>query len=595
MSDEEINEALTMYDAFNNNNYETSFIYYLFGQTGFEAAFKPDKSSNLSNGDIVTLGDDEQFEEVFSVSEMQLFTYKLSAKAIKYKVSGLKAAETFDPFDDWTLSYDGFTGYAYLNANYNGDLDSYMFEFDKTEGLSNGDKIKIILYDNYYGTPMAEYCAEYLGKVPSAYEKIITVSGIKEPEGFDPFADWKFNFTGCSGYGKLESSYSGILSRYMFSFESPDKLSNGDKIKITLDNEYYGTSMEEYCTKYYGKYPSSYEKTITVSGLPEALVFDPFEAWTITFDGYSTAGSLQKTYSGEINSSRFKFDKTSDLSNGDIVTVTLDKENYGMSMEEYCVKNYGKIPSAYEKTYTVSGLTEPEVFNPFDDMTIDFNGVNTKGKLTNTYTGNFKSYIKYSATTNLSNGDTVTVTFDWNGKKTNSYGMIPSVTTKEYTVSGLPVRVTSMDELKDGELEAYIKNGEEYTKNNWTSLQNYNNFWGGTISLESIEYSGYYLLDRNNSRDFVLVYKYDVYGSYGNAGAGAVGYGYVYYSDLQINQDGSIFNDIASVNYMPRKKTVGVYSYAHGTVKCYMFESLEEIDSLMTDYGYTIVEKTVKP
>lgn len=50
----------------------------------------------------------------------------------------------------------------------------------------------------------------------------------------------------------------------------------------------------------------------------------------------------------------YDFDKRSDLSNGDTVTVSVS--TYNGDVIDYCIDKYDKIPSPMEKTFTVAGL-----------------------------------------------------------------------------------------------------------------------------------------------------------------------------------------------------------------------------------------------
>jgi len=136
----------------------------------------------------------------------------------------------------------------------------------------------------------------------------------------------------------------------------------------------------------------------------------------------------------------------SDLSNGDTVTLTwyLDDEDdeYGI---KYCLDMIDADISYTEKTYNVSGLPEAEAYDPFEDLSVTFSGVNGYGTAEMDASGISKDGVKYSIDKKdaLSNGDTVTVTFtDASGEDPTDYlmsryGMTPSSLTKQYTVEGL--------------------------------------------------------------------------------------------------------------------------------------------------------------
>ena len=96
------------------------------------------------------------------------------------------------------------------------------------------------------------------------------------------------------------------------------------------------------------------EGSITVSGLELAPIFDPFEDLIVTFSGSAPDGYVSWEYVGSdyFGSYDFSPSRDSGLSNGDVVTFTLD-----VDPEDY-LEDYGKLPTRTEQTYTVSGLPE---------------------------------------------------------------------------------------------------------------------------------------------------------------------------------------------------------------------------------------------
>lgn len=94
--------------------------------------------------------------------------------------------------------------------------------------------------------------------------------------------------------------------------------------------------------------------SITVSGLELAPIFDPFEDLIVTFSGSAPDGYVSWEYVGSdyFGSYDFSPSRDSGLSNGDVVTFTLD-----VDPEDY-LEDFGKLPTRTEQTYTVSGLPE---------------------------------------------------------------------------------------------------------------------------------------------------------------------------------------------------------------------------------------------
>lgn len=129
-----------------------------------------DTNEGLSNGDEIHYTwdiDDELFQYV---------SCKLKYTEGTYTVEGLKEAETFDPFADLTVTFEGISTNGELNMEYAGEeLNPYDFSCDTAYGLANGDTVTITL-DDY----LVEYCLMELGKIPSAMEKTYTVEGLSE-------------------------------------------------------------------------------------------------------------------------------------------------------------------------------------------------------------------------------------------------------------------------------------------------------------------------------------------------------------------------------------------------------------------------------
>lgn len=129
-----------------------------------------DTDEGLSNGDEIHYTwdiDDELFQYV---------SCKLKYTEGTYTVEGLKEAETFDPFADLTVTFEGISTNGELNMEYAGEeLNPYDFSCDTAYGLANGDTVTITL-DDY----LVEYCLMELGKIPSVMEKTYTVEGLSE-------------------------------------------------------------------------------------------------------------------------------------------------------------------------------------------------------------------------------------------------------------------------------------------------------------------------------------------------------------------------------------------------------------------------------
>lgn len=132
-----------------------------------------DTKSNLSNGDEITLSWDV-------AEELERFTNcKLKYKEFTYVVNGLAEVETFDPFDDLTVSFDGTAPSGSVNYEYSGsDFSYYDFYCDTYSGLRNGDEVTIRL-----NVGNIDSFIERNGKAPKDTSKTYTVSGLDEYVG----------------------------------------------------------------------------------------------------------------------------------------------------------------------------------------------------------------------------------------------------------------------------------------------------------------------------------------------------------------------------------------------------------------------------
>lgn len=157
----------------------------------------------------------------------------------------------------------------------------------------------------------------------------------------------KYTNAGMSAYGKeVEPIYALAELVSNPNLDKHDKLSNNDKIKYTWD-------INENNIKKYIKCKLKYsDKVLTVSNLTKIETFDAFENLDVKFYGVAPEGTLEYDYSGDIfNKNDFSADKVTDLSAGDVITITLNVKDMS-----YIVNKYGKIPAETEKKYTVDKL-----------------------------------------------------------------------------------------------------------------------------------------------------------------------------------------------------------------------------------------------
>ncbi|NSV50741.1 lipoprotein [Enterococcus faecalis] len=108
---------------------------------------------------------------------------------------------------------------------------SFKIKLDKTDKLSNGDKVKVIAKVNEKKTK----------KIKSG-EKEVVVEGLEEPQKLtseDVEKHLVINFNGVSGRGvaQIDNTFDSPLNTITFTIENDGKLKNGDKAKIEKTKE----------------------------------------------------------------------------------------------------------------------------------------------------------------------------------------------------------------------------------------------------------------------------------------------------------------------------------------------------------------------
>lgn len=174
----------------------------------------------------------------------------------------------------------------------------------------------------------------------------------------------KLHLKGKSAKGKGntasgETAFSRIRDNVYINCDKYDHLSNGDKIAYTW--EVKDSIFDDVKVKL--KYKDGESK---VSKLEELETFDAFADVVVTFEGFAPDGTASFTYNGNVlNSGDFSCDKTTGLSNGDVIKITWDDSNI-----DSLAMSLGKVPASAEKEYTVSGLDE--YVGTYADLSEDF-------------------------------------------------------------------------------------------------------------------------------------------------------------------------------------------------------------------------------
>ena len=129
------------------------------------------ESEGLSNGDVIKL------EIKVDKETLKQYGYKAKNITKKYKVKGLGEIKEFDPFEDMDVVISGTAPYTEVEVTYsNSKVSGIEYVPDVTEGVTNGDKIKIKIKSST-DEDILECCGKQ-GYKPTKTETTYEVKGL---------------------------------------------------------------------------------------------------------------------------------------------------------------------------------------------------------------------------------------------------------------------------------------------------------------------------------------------------------------------------------------------------------------------------------
>ncbi len=318
-SDEDYNETTDWILAnVDKELYSTKFITKCIGG-------KLNKDNNLRNGDKIVFEwscDDER--------ALKKFGYKLEYSNIEFTVSDLEIAETFDPFKDINLGFEGMDGegIAFSLGTGNSDVpDDITYIIDKEDTLSNGDIVTMSIIAPEYQDPV-DYCLENYGKIPSTTSKEFIVEGLNSyVKTLSDISDEAMN--------DMKDKAVEVLELYVddFGYDDTELISQsyvGAYLLTKKDEDSYGTNNTLYLLY---KVKVSNEYSIEDN---DYTVENEFY-WYISYDNILTNG---------------KGDNTIDINYYDVVyntyEVFADKEDEYGYKESWYYSGYETIDDFYE-------------------------------------------------------------------------------------------------------------------------------------------------------------------------------------------------------------------------------------------------------
>lgn len=282
-------------------------------------------------------------------------------------IANLPATIYMDDFI--TIEYEGLStkGYARMDFNYEAFLsklkeemteqeaytmmarmqssNSFLIDMEAPENLANGDTIHILFSTN------DDLTKEY-GVVFKLKNETVTVSALREPIFLDLFADIELTFSGCSPYADVElvnnSTNAFILEEVSYYISNKYDLEEGETFTV----EAY---VSEYEAEEQGYIITATSKEYTATNLPQPTELNPFDYVTVTFTGLAGEGKVKYTVNEEevdfMSRINFTFNKSSGLSEGDVVTLAFSHSSYVDPLE------YGyKLTETTTQQYTVPKL-----------------------------------------------------------------------------------------------------------------------------------------------------------------------------------------------------------------------------------------------
>ncbi len=190
-------------------------------------------SVSLSSNDKLSNGDEIEYTWNIEDDISQYVKCKLKYKDSTYKISELQEVDSFDAFAELKVSFEGVTPNGSVVYDYTGsDLSTRDFYCDSTNGLRNGDTVKIYMDENNI-----EDYAENMGKIPSKLELEYTVEGLDEY--VESFSDLNEEFMSKVKSEAEDSIYAYVANSYHSSSSMSDLTYAGYIMNKATDESKY--------------------------------------------------------------------------------------------------------------------------------------------------------------------------------------------------------------------------------------------------------------------------------------------------------------------------------------------------------------------
>ena len=196
--------------------------------------------------------------------------------------------------------------------------------------------------------------SKYVTLTANGYEGYGTAAWEFDSEQFQKDYGRKLKFTGeAEEFRGWMTPCEAVELAFTGSLDVDSGLSNGDKVTFSWDEVPEAEVAKVFSHKFKLK-----DVVITVEGLEEIASFDAFSDVYVEFSGCEPVAKVKVINNSQdsfLQSLQYVADVDSGLSNGDIVTVTIDVP-YQDDVAIYCAENYGMVPESVSKEFVVEGL-----------------------------------------------------------------------------------------------------------------------------------------------------------------------------------------------------------------------------------------------
>lgn len=328
-----------------------------------------------------------------------------------------------------------------------------------------------------------------------------------------------------------------LLAKVDYTLDKTDHLSNGDIITVTVT---YPDALEEALNAKIT--PESGDSwTVEVKDLPELYKFDLFDNIEVSFYGFDGYGQCDVQVNGGDNVGCV-LSKEENLSNGDVVTITLTGPN-GSDLIDYCI-NQEFLPEVESKEFTVSGLKELGEIDLFEklDVTVMERSPFLEVSVWSPHDG-IEYVVRDERNGYLSTGDEVTIHAITYEAATlyefcaDQFDALPVSETYTYTIpEPQEYCIMEQSQLTDEILAQAISEASDYFDSQIKSSD---------LSIQSVKYHGYYLLtakeaDRYGFRSGLYIIQEVTYASPEVKGTS---YNVVYFENPYVDMDGIFRRD----------------------------------------------------